>query len=194
MTSGAGLGEPGDESAVDDGTLVVRRRAAAPELDDDLDATRVAERTGGESALTSQRFSLADGDADTGSTMIVRRESRRRAEAAARDADLDLDLTVAGTGARPVASTVAGDVPAPLGRLAQGAPPAAVVYTRRDEGPAIVERRPAAPRTPQAYVDTAAAQAVERTRARRRALAVVGIASLVVVIAVVAIVLLAFTG
>lgn len=186
------------DEPVDDGTLVVRRRAAAsgpaPTDDDDLDATRVSGRAGTEAPDAGLRHAVVDVDADTGSTMIVRRESRRRAEAAARVADLDIDLTVAGTGARPAAATVAADVPAPLGRLATASRPDDVVYARRDDGPAVATRTSRAPRAPQVYIDTAAAQATARRRARSRALAVVALVGLVVVGSVAAIVLLALTG
>lgn len=191
MPDEAAAGEP-----VDDGTLVVRRRVVPPlaDGDDDLDATRISGSTAADPSDADRRYEIADVDADTGSTMIVRRESRRRAKTAALDALTDLDLTVAATGARTAASTVAGDVPAPLGRLAQATPPADVLYDRRADGPVIATRTPPPPRVPQAYIDTAATQAAARGRARRRAFAVVAIVCTVVVASVVGIILLAFTG
>ncbi|GAA2002249.1 hypothetical protein [Microbacterium ulmi] len=211
MTSGpdASPGAGGGVADDDEATLVVGRqgrdadphasRAAAddpadPTDDDPAPADPAAADPAADADAPDVWHAPAEPDAETGSTMVVRRESRRRAEAAARDAETDLEVTIAGAGVRPLPPTVAGDVPAPLGRVAHAPTPAEPVYAARRTGPAIVPRSSAPPHALQVPVDGAASDLIVRRRSRRRAIVVVAAASIVLVAAVVALVLLAFAS
>lgn len=203
MTSEADASSPDDD--LDEGTLFVRRAGAptqpadtgadeAADADADADdATRWSRRSAAGAGIHQP---MDDIDAETGSTMVVRRETRRRAEAAAREAESDVDMTVAGAGARPLPATVAGDVPAPLQRRAHAPHPADAVYeARRDQPPVVSAQRAARPiRIPQAPIDGVASETIARRRGRRRAIIVVVVASTVVIVAVAAVVVLAFAG
>lgn len=197
MTSDSDASPDGED--LDEGTLFVRRGGVPTEplADDEFDdATRRSRRPADDAGAPGIRQPAPEIDAETGSTMVVRRESRRRAEAAAREAAPDLDVTVAGVGVRPLPPTVAGDVPAALGRRALSPRPADAVYDARAAYPPVAEvrRAPLPTRTPQAPFDGVAAEALARRRARRRAATVVVLASIVLITAVAAVIVLAFAG
>lgn len=200
MTSDPDAPSTGDD--VDGVTLFVRRTGVPTEPlgDDDADqefadATRGSRRatTMGEPGIHQPANDL---DADTGSTMVVRRESRRRAEAAARVGESDLDVTVVGVGVRPLPATVAGDVPGALGRRAHSPRPTDTISDARSTRPPVVavERAPRPSHSPQTPVDGVAAEAVARRRERRRAVTVVVAASIVLIAAVAVVIVLAFAG
>lgn len=128
-----------------------------------------------EETVRVRRTGAGDAQADTqpveGSTVIARRESRRRAARESAGAD-----RVAG------GSRQAPPAPAPAGR--QAATPAAasgIVYGARPADPVVVTRSAPEPRVAQAPIDGAAAAASQRRRARRTALIVVIAASAVAV-------------
>ena len=139
-----------------------------------------------------------DADPDEGSTIVARRESRRRAARAdaAEPADVAMPLVsddptvVVASSGRRLRSTPAGSAPAQVGRLAQ--PPATVdaPYAPRTPQSVVVPRSGAPARPAQEAVDTAALEQAARRRSRRRAGAVVGISAGVVLIATTAIVIL----
>lgn len=190
MTRAPGAPDDEDDGLVDD-TVVADRAARIPG-----DAT---ETTAGRRALVRRAADdpAADGmaleiDAETGSTVVVRRESRRRAELAARDADLDLDVTIGTRGIPPLPATVAGDVPAPLGRGARTPTPSRPTYAINRSVPAMVPRARTSPPAPQAPVDTKADEAGRRRRARRRALVFAVAVCVVVLVAISLIAVLAF--
>ena len=124
-----------------------------------------------------------DAEPDTqpvdGSTVVARRESRRRA---ARD------------GAGRSAPRSAPPVPASTGRMA-AAPDAAsgALYAARPARPVVVRRAEPPQRTPQAPVDGVAATTGHRRRARRSALIVVTAASAVAVSAAASLLVVVFS-
>lgn len=117
-------------------------------------------------------------DSTLGSTMIVRRESRRRAareqdRAAHPQADV-ADTVLRSRGATP---PVASGVPMPHGRTARvPGPTADVVYTPRTDRPVIAQRTPPTPQAAQRPLDTARAAASARRASRRRAIVVLAVA------------------
>ena len=156
---------------------------AAPSREPDGDAVTadtVPAETELDDTAPRRRATYVDGDGDEptdGSTIIARRESRRRA---AREHEA--------TGSAPAASVhatpPAPPVPASQGRVA-AAPDAAsrVVYGVRVAAPAVVARAAPAERIAQAPIDGAAAGAAQRRRTRSTALIVVVAASVVAVAA-----------
>ncbi len=168
---------------------------ADPDADDDLDdATHLVARAGAVTSGVELLHAPLDLDAETGSTMVVRRESRRRAEAAARGSQTDLDHTIPGVAVRPLPATVAGDVPAPLERLAHSPAIHEAPYAARVSSPAVATRSAVPAHAPQALADGAASEAAVRRRARRLAAVVVAAASTVVILAVATVIVLAFAG
>lgn len=127
-----------------------------------------------EETVRVRRTASGDAQADTqpveGSTVIARRESRRRAARESAGAD------------RAAAASHPAPAPAPAGRRA--APPDAasgIVYGARPADPVVVTRAAPEPRVAQAPIDGAAAAASQRRRARRTALIVVIAASAITV-------------
>lgn len=138
-----------------------------------------------------------DADADEGSTIVARRESRRRASravdsAAASIAEADAaTVVVASSGAsRGLATTLAGNVPAPLGRVAQVPAQTGTGYAPRAAEPVMATRAVPTPRAPQAPVDSVAVEHAARRRARRRAAVVVALSVVVALVAAAAILIL----
>lgn len=174
------LDEPG---ALDESTQVSARRAeSAPVFDtDDLDATvlstggekrspATADVAGADPAGPGPLRAPVDGDEpepDDGSTMVVRRETRRRAARDLAQAD-----EPAGDDPR-LASMRAADVPAPVRRIAKAPEPSAATYRARAPHVAHVERTEPDAHAPQDYVDTAALAA--SARARRRVGVIIGV-------------------
>ena len=136
----------------------------------------------------------ADLDPDEGSTIVARRESRRRAsravdaEAIRPDSD-DATVVVAAEGRRRLPSTLAGDVPAQLGRVAR-TPAASAAYPPRAPQPVVAPRAAPPVRAPQEAVDTAAAEQAARRHGRRRAVMVLAVSTVIVLVATIAIVIL----
>lgn len=132
-----------------------------------------------------------------GSTVIARRESRRRRERAdaARPAPGGDDAEVTQVARRrSPAATVADDVPAPTGRIARTPDAFPAPAPVRESAAVFVPRTAPGPRVPQAPVDTAAVDAQHRRRRRRAAATVVVVASVVVVVVAIALVFLSITG
>jgi hypothetical protein len=165
----------------------------------DDDVTVLSERTGGDTqpseggdgmpdGTPGPRRHAADADADAerpdepddGSTMVARRESRRRA---ARE-----ESPVAPA---PLAESRAGDLPAPTGRIAQAPGETPPIYKPRAPEPVIADRSAPPSRPPQVPVDVRAAMLYRRRRARQ--LALVGVIAACFVVAVLLAALVAFT-
>ncbi|MEU1971669.1 hypothetical protein ABZ477_08425 [Microbacterium sp. NPDC019599] len=180
--------DPDDE--LDDRTVRISR-TAAPD-----DATHVARRRGGDGGAQTQPSEAGDAsaepgprrtsadptaeDPDDGSTMVARRESRRRAS---RD--------VSG----PLAATSAADVPSSIGRIARSPEEPLPSYGPRSADPARIARSAPEPTSPQTPVDTAGVDAAARRRARRRAVIALVAASVLVAAVVAALIALtAVTG
>jgi hypothetical protein len=163
------------------------------------DVTVLSERTGGDTqpseggdgmpdGTPGPRRHAADADADAerpdepddGSTMVARRESRRRA---ARE-----ESPVAPA---PLAESRAGDLPAPTGRIAQAPGETPPIYKPRAPEPVIADRSAPPSRPPQVPVDVRAAMLYRRRRARQ--LALVGVIAACFVVAVLLAALVAFT-
>jgi len=205
-----------DEESLERTELSARRAAATVGEDDDTDD--VASAGPRRSAPTPDSADAADSREDPeledGSTVVARRESRRRAtraalasesasESGAGNDDAPLAADDAGDetvviGAvdrgRALPATLAADVPAPLGRVARSSSDAQVVYGVRRAAPVRVERAAPEPHELQEPVDTAAAEAATRRRARRTGLMVVAAASALVVAVAVALAILISIG
>jgi hypothetical protein len=194
-----------DPEPIDDDTVRIPRdrdRDAAPGVPsetDDLDATVLSRSAEPLSAANPdsadvpgpRRASTDDSsDPDDGSTMVARRETRRRAarDLEARDGDHEPSEGPV------IASTRAADVPAPVRRLARSPEPSEPTYAARDAGPARVERTAPSPRDAQDVVDTAAADASLRARRRGAIIAMVVVALIIAVAAVTALVALTTLG
>jgi len=134
-----------------------------------------------EDTIRRARTSGAEPDTEPvdGSTVVARRESRRRAT---RD-------SAGGSAPRP-----APPVPASTGRVA-AAPDAAsgAVYGARPAGPVVVRRATPPQRTPQVPIDGVAATNGHRRRERRTALIIIGAASVVAVAAAASLLVLVFS-
>ena len=183
-------------------TLVSARRmgegGTATEPSDPDDAAAPGPRRAGAGAVDAGSDGGGDADPDEGSTIVARRESRRRAaradagepaEVLLPPAPEDATVVVASTG-RHLPRALAGSVPAQDGRLAQ--PPVTVdpPYAPRAPQPVVVPRVASPARPAQEPVDTAALEQGARRRSRRRAAAVLGISAVVVLLATTAIVIL----
>lgn len=136
-------------------------------------------------------------DPDDGSTIVVRRRSDPPAPTPTRGTEspaesVDIETAVSGR-SRDLASTMASDVPAPLGRLAHAPEPTGATYSARQAPPAVVTRSAAPVREPQRQLDAQASTAAARKR-RRRALLVIIAASLLVVVATTVLIVIAVTG
>jgi hypothetical protein len=155
-------------------------------------------RRSGAGATHTRVDGQGDADPDEGSTIVARRESRRRAARADAAAPADVALPTASDDAtvvvassgRRLSSTPAGGVPAQAGRLAQPPATLAAPYVPRAPQSVVVPRAGAPERPVQEAVDTAALEQAARRRSRRRAGAVVVISVGVVLIATTAIVIL----
>ena len=157
---------PKADAAIDDRTAVATRGSGDAPFSgtDDLEATgspRSAEPAAPVSGATEApgpRRAPAEGDdpePDEGSTMVVRRETRRR------DArDLEARVTDADGPDSVLASTRAADVPAPVRRIARSPELAAKAYTARTPHVARAERTTPEAHPPQDYVDTAALRGI----------------------------------
>lgn len=187
-------GSPGDDlDALDDQTVASRR----PHRDglDTTDRATGVRRTRGpapEPEPGPRRRGTPEPDSpeqdeavpDDGSTVVARRESRRRAAHAG-----DAPET-----AGDVAGEAADAAPPPEGRIARSPDPARPLYRPRPAEPLISSRRPPAVRPAQEPLSSAELEAARRSRTRRRALLVAIAASVILVAAVAAIVLLVVTG
>ena len=195
----------------DERTIPVRRGATS-DLDD-AGATAVSARgpiesgtatepsSEGETAPPGPRrtggaaVAATDLDPEEGSTIVARRESRRRASRAV-DAEAidpvgdDATAVVASDGRRRLPSTLAGDVPAQLGRAAR-TPEASAAYPPRTPQQVTASRAAPPVRAPQEAVDTAAAERAARRQARRRAVVIIAVSAVIVLVATIAIVILA---
>ena len=144
-------------------TRVRRTRSAAPVPD-------VATEPAGDTEPARRRSTYVVGGEQTdGSTIIGRRESRRRAERF--------------HSAPPLADPVPSPAPASEGRVAVAPDGAPEVYGARSAEPVVVSRVAPPQRAAQVPVDGAATDAAHRHRARRSALIVVLAASAVVLAA-----------
>jgi len=117
---------------------------------------------------------------DDGSTMVARRESRRRA---ARE-----DSPVAPA---PAAESSAADLTMSTGRIAQSPRESSPIYKPRAPEPVIAERSTPPSRPPQTPVDTRAQILSRRRRARQ--LALVGVIGACFVVTILLAALVAFT-
>lgn len=186
----AASGEPEDRAAEDD-TIVVH----PGDRDDGGEETAIRRRPARRRGEDEGADPLlgASLDAETGSTVVVRRESRRRAELAAHPLQPDLDATIGGAGVPPLPVATAGDIPAPLVRAAVAPTAAPRAYDVRAAG--RVAPRAGTPTHPlQEPIDTAAGQAARRRRARRRAVIAVVAASVVMVAAIALLIVLVVGG
>jgi hypothetical protein len=189
--SASDSGRAGERGAVEPGA----DEPAADELDDD--ATVLSGRTGGDTqpseggdgmpdGTPGPRRHAADADAeqrdepDDGSTMVARRESRRRA---ARE-----ESPVAPA---PLAQNSAAGVPGPSARIAQTPGDTPPIYQPRAPEPVVADRSAPPPRPPQVPVDVRAAMLHRRRRARQ--LALVGVIAACFVVTVLLAALVAFT-
>lgn len=116
---------------------------------------------------------------------ITRRRSRGRTETATQP--------VHRPAAAPGAPAVGGEVPLAAGRVAR-APEQPAPYRARAPQPARSARQQPPPREPQAFVDTAAADARELRRRRRRGVLLVVAASVTALLAVTALAVLLTIG
>lgn len=161
------------------------------DADDTVLVSRSVDPGGGapDPAPGPRRRPPADDEGETagpedGSTMVVRRETRRRA---ARSAEASVDD-------RPAAPATADGAAAADARAARAPEPTSAVYAPRRGEPTIAARTPLGPRPRQEVVDSAAVDATTRARARRRILLAVAAASVVLAVAVVTLVLLTTLG
>lgn len=184
--------------------LVARRgaEAAAPVdpgeagADTDLDdATRLSRRAArAEAEIAGPRRTTAgdlpEVDPDEGSTVVVRRESRRRADLAAAGHEA-IEDTVLTRGHGP---SVPGGAVRSVPRREETAP--AVTYGPRAAEPARVTRAAAPVRSPQQPVDTDSLTARRRRLARRRLVGTIVVAGFVALAAAVTlgVILLAGAG
>lgn len=194
----------------DERTIPVRRGTISGH--DDAEATALSARGGidggtatepsdeGDTAPPGPRRSSGPADAaagldpDEGSTIVARRESRRRASRAVDAGAIgpgsdDATVVVAADGRRRLPSTVAGDVPAQLGRVAR-IPAVDAVYPPRAPQPVVTPRVAPPVRPPQQAVDTAAAEHAARRQGRRRAVTILAVSTVIVLVATIAIVIL----
>ncbi|QIG38600.1 hypothetical protein G5T42_03110 [Microbacterium sp. 4R-513] len=203
--------EPDDATLVSptapvDATAVSPRRR---ELPDDLDSTLPAQPAVPRERAPGPRRTATSGDdridpedePDDGSTMVVRRESRRRA-AARESARHEPEAVAEGKGAAPAPSGGAGASVASAsqpgsespGRTAQAPRAADAIYRPRAFEPAHVERAPRPERAPQAFFDTAAAEASARSRSRRRLALGIVVGAVIAIGAVALLTFIALTG
>ncbi|QEW02070.1 hypothetical protein [Microbacterium lushaniae] len=149
-----------DDSDEDDVTLWAGRLRSWPALDTDFDdATALAARDGGPRRRAEAAAPHPE-EPEAGSTVVARRETRRRATRPPEDA----------TALSPRRDTVAPHQPSlPEGRRAARVPDghAREIYRPRTMEPEIVERRAPAPRAPQHPVAAGAAGTRDRRRRRR---------------------------
>ena len=199
-------------SAPDDQTALSARRGGSPSPDaePDLDATVAVDPGAPRPEGLGPRRAGAAGagddphatDPEDGSTMVVRRESRRRAAARAEQATdasppgASRQTPVPQRGATPAAPPAAdpGAAATPAARAARAPEPADAIYRPRPSEPARVERAPRAERVLQEPVDTAGIEASARARRRRRILVAALAGAVVVAGAVVLLAVLALTG
>jgi len=186
-------GATDDAGDVDEVTAISRRGqvdggTATEPSDPGETAAPGPRRTGGATAAP-------DLDPDEGSTIVARRESRRRASRAVEAEGLvpygdDVTVVVASAGGRRLPSTLAGDVPAPLGRVARTPASGDAGYLPRAPEPVVVARAAPPARAPQPPVDAVAAEQAARGRARRRAAVVVTLSLVAALLAATAILIL----
>ncbi|GAA1982311.1 hypothetical protein [Microbacterium pumilum] len=117
---------------------------------------------------------------DDGSTVVARRESRRRQERAGADRTPEPDDDRVGASSQ--------------GRVARTPDSTPAVSAVRAPAPVVVPRTPREAREPQTPVDTVAAEASRRRRTRRITAIVVASASVVVVLAATALFVLVIAG
>lgn len=163
------------DAPIDESTMPVARLASP-----DDEATRLAVRG------RDRPPAAPEADPDEGSTIIVRRESRRRAERERIDVD---EPERPGAPAVSASTAPVATVFDPLSRTARG-PDLSGAYGVRTAPRGSPPRATAPARDPQHLVDGAAIDALVRRRARRRAGTVIAGASLLVVAAVAALVVL----
>lgn len=181
---------PADE-APDERTLPARRRRAgtdaAPPADVDVDVTVVSARSliPPDSELTTQ--------AATTSAAVG---PRRRGHGAADIDELTATVVRKSTGAAdaPASPAAAAGTPAPRARVASAPRADATAYRARPVPPTVAARAEPARSAPQAYVDTAAAEAAGRRRRRRRAIVTAVAASVLVVVVAVSLAALLTAG
>jgi hypothetical protein len=169
--------EPADE-APDERTLPARRRrtgATDAALPADADVTVVSARS-----LIPPNSELTTQAATTSAPVGPRRSGHP-------EADIDeLTATVRRReSAAPAAPATPAGTPAPRARVASAPRADASPYRARSVAPTTAARAEPARHAPQAYVDTAAAEAAGRRRRRRRAIvAAVAASVLIIVVAV----------
>ncbi len=170
------------EPEFDDATRLTARRAPAEPVDDAT--VRVRQPTANGSAPTRPRDQ--DGTGTTpesdNSAVIARRVGRH-----------DLPDEADGGGDRGLPATRAGDVPAPLGRVAQSPTAGRAAYPVRTIPPAAVRRVGPVRRTPQPFADTAAVESAQRRRRVRFAIATV-VAACALLLAAIAALIVLVTG
>ncbi|MDQ7878270.1 hypothetical protein Q9R08_09830 [Microbacterium sp. QXD-8] len=174
--------KPADD-VPDDRTLPARRRRAgtpdaATPADGDLDVTAVSARS----------LIPPDSDLTTQAATMSAPAGPRRSGHGAADID-ELTATVlrrpTGAAGAPASPTAPAGTPEPRARVASAPRADATSYRARPIPPTMATRAEPARSAPQAYVDTAAAQAAGRRRRRRRVIvAAVAASVLVVVVAV----------
>ncbi|WP_243075606.1 hypothetical protein [Microbacterium sp. SS28] len=167
--------------APDDATALARGRRTA-----DPGATQPSSSEDGEpDAAPGPRRTTTDAEPDApddGSTMVARRESRRRAARGV------------GEHPAPFAGTSASDVPASLGRIARAPESAPPVYAPRAVPPVTAARSAPTPHPQQQHVDTASVEAASRRRARRRTVIALVAASVILAVVVAALIALTATA
>ena len=138
------------------------------------------------SAAGGARRAAHSGDDPEDAATVVARGARRPAPAADRASGQDRG--------RGLPTTLAGDVPAPLGRVAQSPSAERSVYPARALPPVPAPRPGPVRREPQPFVDTGAAEAPRRRRRRWRVIAVAAAASVVIIATAILLVTLVTTG
>jgi hypothetical protein len=175
--------------APDERTLPARRRRARTDAATpaDVDVTVVSARSliPPDSELTTQ--------AATTSAAVG---PRRRGHGAADVDELTATVVRKSTGAAdaPASPAAAAGTPAPRARVASAPQTDASPYRARPVPPTMAARVEPARSAPQAYVDTAAAEAVGRRRRRRRAIVTAVAASVLVVVVAVSLAALLTAG
>lgn len=186
----------------DERTAVSRRRAsqapAPPGIDPD-DPTTVSARTGGSSEpdLVTQAAATEPEPEPVGprrkGPAAPRDDTYTAVPAPRADSSRDAHARRADEGGGPPPSPT-GEVPATSGRAARPPELDPAPYRARPVPAASAPRSEPPRHAPQAYVDTAATETASRHRGRRRAIAVGVAASVLVILAAVALIVLLATG
>ncbi|TDN90601.1 hypothetical protein [Microbacterium sp. BK668] len=191
-------------------TAVSPRRPESGSPEPDLEATLPARSPAALDAAPGPRRSapsagrpddepVEGNDPEDGSTMVVRRESRRRA--AVRQRSTDNASAIDAPPRTPADPQAAGrrtaaleDAGRPANRAARAPEPVDAVYGPRPGEPVRAERSRRPARARQMPVDTAAVEASARSRRRRRLAGAVVLVAVVLLGAAALLALLALTG